>query len=116
MTKLLSLSVAIVLFATSCKEETSQASAPAPAPTTPAVAAALAGAKTHEVACATCIYKMTGVEGCVLATKIDDKTYLVTGVEMPGHESGLCDGAHQAELVGELQGDRFVATAFALKP
>lgn len=115
MIKLLSLSVAVVLFATSCKDDT-QASAPAPAPTVPAVAASLAGAKTHEVACATCIYKMSGAEGCILATKIDDKTYLVTGVEMPGHESGLCDGARQAELVGELQGDKFVATAFALKP
>ncbi len=65
-----------------------------------------------EAACASCIYKMEGVEDCELAVKIDGTTYLVSGVDLDAHESGLCDAAKQAVISGEIDGDRFVATSF----
>ncbi len=65
-----------------------------------------------ESACASCIYKMEGVEDCELAVKIDGKPYLVSGVEVDAHESGLCDAAKSAVISGKIDGDRFVATSF----
>ncbi len=73
-------------------------------------------ARTLEVGCATCVYDMAGVEGCLLAVKLEGEPYLVSGVEMPGHESGLCDHSRTAKLTGELEGERFVATTFELPP
>ncbi len=65
-----------------------------------------------EAACASCIYKMEGVEDCELAVMIDGKPYLVSGVEVDAHESGLCDAAKSAVISGKIDGDRFVATSF----
>ncbi len=68
--------------------------------------------QTVEAACASCIYEMEGVEDCELAVKIDGKPYLVSGVDVDAHESGLCDAAKSAAISGEIDGDRFVATSF----
>lgn len=89
--------------------------APAPA-FPPAVVAAAAGARELEAGCAGCVYHMDGAEGCQLAVLVDGKHYYVSGVDMPGHESGLCDGPQRALVLGKVDGDRFVATAFAMKP
>lgn len=73
-------------------------------------------AQTLEVGCAGCVFNMPGADGCQLAVKIGDKIHLVSGVEMPGHESGLCDHSRMASVNGQLDGERFVATALELKP
>jgi hypothetical protein len=75
-----------------------------------------ANAQTLEMGCAGCVFSMPGAEGCQLAVKIGDKIHLVSGVEMPGHETGLCDHSRMAAVDGRLDGERFVATAFELKP
>ena len=72
-------------------------------------------ARTVAVACASCIYEMSGVSGCKLAAKIDGKPVLVTGVELDAHSSGLCSGAKEATVHGELRDQKFVATRIALK-
>ncbi len=113
MFKVLSLAASTAFLVASCSHErdshphlsTDSPSAPVPA-----------AAQTLEVGCAGCVFGMPGAEGCQLAVKVDGKSYLVTGVEMPGHESGLCDHSRMAELTGRLEGERFVATNLSLKP
>jgi len=68
-----------------------------------------------EAGCAGCIFNMEGAEGCELAVKIDDKPYLVSGIEVDTHGSGMCDSALKATVSGKVQGDKFVATEFELK-
>lgn len=65
-----------------------------------------------EAACASCIYKMEGVEDCELAVKIDGKTYLVSGVEVDAHESGLCEAPKPAVISGKIEDGQFTATSF----
>jgi len=105
---------ASILFAILCPgfAACGEKTATAPAATT----AAAPASQTLEVGCAGCVFHMPGAEGCQLAVKVDGQPYLVSGVEMPGHETGLCDRSRQADLKGKLEGDRFVATSFALKP
>ncbi len=74
-----------------------------------------------EAGCATCIFDMPGVSGCQLAVKIDDKFYLVAGSDIDAHgdahaPSGLCMTARKAKTTGRIEGNRFVATSFALQP
>lgn len=66
--------------------------------------------------CATCVYGMEGIEGCVLAVLVDGRPLLVTGVPIPGHETGICDREIRAQVAGRREGDRFVATSFAAQP
>jgi hypothetical protein len=77
---------------------------------------AVAGAKTVQAGCGMCIFKMDGVKSCQLAVKVDGKPYLVTGSDVNAHEAGLCDKAIDAEVVGDVEGDKFAVTAFTLKP
>ena len=79
-------------------------------------AAAAAPCTRATTGCGSCVFGMEGVEDCVLAVRIDGKAYLVSGVEMPGHESGLCDHSRMASFDGKLDGDTFVARSFTLKP
>ncbi len=79
------------------------------------VEAKAVSAQVVEAACASCIYKMDGVEDCELAVKIDGTPYLVSGIEFDTHEAGLCEAAQSAEIRGEIEGDRFVATGFELE-
>ncbi len=74
-----------------------------------------------EAGCATCIFDMPGVDGCPLAVKIDDEFYLVVGSDIDAHgdahaPSGLCMTARKAKTTGRIEGDKFVATSFALQP
>lgn len=76
---------------------------------------------TVEAGCATCIFDMPGATGCVLAVKIDGTAYLVTGNDIDDHgdahaADGLCNRSRNAVVEGRIDGDRFVATCFALKP
>jgi len=75
-----------------------------------------AAARTVEAGCASCIFNMEGVSGCKLAVKIDGKPYLVTGADVDAHGAGLCSSAKKAKVVGEIEGDKFVATSFELQP
>jgi len=68
-----------------------------------------------EAGCAGCIFKMEGAEGCELAVKINGKPYLVSGVDVDTHDSGMCESSLQAILSGEVKGDEFVATKFELR-
>ena len=79
------------------------------------------GERTIEAGCAKCIYKMKGVSDCKLAVRIDNKPYLVTGSEIDDHgdahaPDGLCQVARAAVALGGIEGDRFVAKKFRLKP
>ena len=79
------------------------------------------GVRIVEAACATCIYDMQGVKGCKLAVKIDGKAYLVTGTEIDDHgdahgPAGLCVTARKAVVTGKIEGEKFVATNFELRP
>lgn len=74
-----------------------------------------------EAACGQCKFGMTGKSGCDLAVKIDNKTYFVDGTTMNEHGNahaadGMCSAVRKAEAVGEIKGDRFVATSFKLLP
>ena len=73
-------------------------------------------ARTVEAGCATCIFNMEGVKGCKLAVRIDGKPYLVTGADVDAHGAGLCSSAKEAKVVGQIEGDKFVATSFELQP
>ncbi len=89
------------------------------APTAAAPAAgslAVGNTQTYEVACASCVYGMPGVQGCKLAAKIDGKPVLVTGVPAPGHDSGICEHAVHADMTGKMEGDHFLAASCVLKP
>lgn len=79
------------------------------------------GSRIVEAGCATCIFDMPDVEGCRLAVKIDDKFYLVAGSDIDAHgdahaPSGLCMTGRKAKTTGRIEGDKFVATSFALQP
>ncbi len=75
-----------------------------------------AAARTVEAGCATCIFNMEGVRGCKLAVRIDGEPYLVTGADVDAHGAGLCSSAKEAKVVGQIEGDKFVATSFELQP
>lgn len=66
-----------------------------------------------EVACGSCVYKMTGVEGCDIAVKIDGKQYLVTGANVDAHQ--FCAASKQALVSGRIEGNKFIATKFEVK-
>lgn len=104
------------LLIAACGEKSSKAAPSVSATPTGTSVASAAGFQTLEAGCAGCVFHMPGAEGCQLAVKIDGKPYLVTGFEMPGHESGLCDRSRMAEIKGQVEGDQFVAKSFALKP
>ena len=67
-----------------------------------------------EVACATCIYDIQGVTGCVTAVKIGGTPYLLAGAELDAHNSGLCDSAKHAHVHGKVQDGKFVASSIKL--
>ncbi len=73
-------------------------------------------ARTVEAGCATCIFNMEGVRGCKLAVRIDGKPHLVSGADVDAHGAGLCSSAKEAKVVGQIEGDKFVATSFELQP
>lgn len=79
--------------------------------------ASLDGSAAVEVACGSCIYGMDGIEECVLAAKVKDKEYLVTGIEFDTHGAGLCmesETARTANIVGMVHEHGIVATSVKL--
>ncbi len=116
ITLLLMIALAITVVPACKKKAARRETDEAPAPVLVA-----ASERTVEAGCATCIFDMEGVAGCKLAVKIDGKAYLVTGSDIDDHgdahdQTGLCNSAREALVVGEIEGDRFAATSFKLKP
>ena len=71
--------------------------------------------QTVEAGCASCTYKMAGVEGCKLAVKIADKPYLVSEADVDAHSAGLCQAPKQAKVTGAIVRGKFVAAGFELQ-
>lgn len=103
------LSIVILLLG-GCSEE----STPVPQATNVVTADANAE-QSVEIGCASCIYKIDGVEGCVAAVKIGSQPLLVQGTQIDAHALGLCTQAKQALVVGNVEGDKFVASKINLQ-
>lgn len=58
-----------------------------------------------EAGCGLCTYDMAEAMGCVLAVKVNDKPYLVTGTDVNAHKAGLCDATRTAKLTGAIAED-----------
>lgn len=75
--------------------------------------------QTVEASCGMCMFGME-TEGCELAVKIDDKTYIVEGGEKyqgDAHaEDGICNVIRKAKVSGEVTEGRFVASSFEMLP
>lgn len=73
-----------------------------------------------EVSCGQCQFGMKA-NGCDLAVRLDGKTYFLDGTKIDEHgdahaEDGFCNAVRQAEVIGEVKDERFVATYFKLLP
>jgi len=73
-----------------------------------------------DASCGQCKFGMKG-GGCTLAVKIDGKPYFVEGTKIDQHgdahaADGFCSAVRQAEVTGEVVGDKFKATSFKLLP
>ena len=104
--------VVLVVLGSGCKSTQRAADARRPVAST---------TQKVEAGCATCVFDMKDVTGCKLAAKIDGVAYLVTGSNIDDHgdahaADGLCLIAKPAEVQGKIEGDRFVATMFQLRP
>ena len=78
-------------------------------------------AQIVEASCGQCQFGMKGKGGCDLAVRIDGKSYFIDGTDIHKHgdahaEDGFCSAIRKAEVVGEIKGDRFVASSFKLLP
>ena len=74
--------------------------------------------QTVEASCGICQFSMEGTS-CDLAVRIDGKSYYVEGAKMNDHgdahsDHGMCNEVRQAEVIGEIVGDKFIATSFKL--
>lgn len=81
--------------------------------TTPAMG--MISNKSAEVGCGKCSYNMTDAKGCVLATKIDGKTYQVTGSDVNCHQFCGSKGPKPAVVSGKIVDGKFVATDIEMK-
>lgn len=77
-------------------------------------------AKVVDAACGQCQFKMEG-KGCTLAVMLDGKPYFVEGVALDQQgdahaHDGMCNAVRQAEVQGDIVGDKFKATSFKLLP
>ena len=71
-----------------------------------------------EASCGQCQFKMIG-KGCTLAVRIDGKSYFVEKADIDefgdAHsKEGFCNAIRKAKVQGEVVGDKFVASYFAL--
>ena len=75
-----------------------------------------------EAGCGQCLLGLkTEKKGCDLAVRIDGKSYFVDGFKMDDFgdahaKDGMCNATRQAEVVGEIKNDRYVASSFKLVP
>ncbi len=94
-----------------CTQDTRVAQYPVAAP----VMAASFSDRTIVVGCATCIYGMSGIQGCTLAASIDGEPMLMTGVDVDLHAHALCSVAREAVVTGTMEGDGLVASTIDLE-
>lgn len=73
--------------------------------------------------CATCIFNMKGVTGCVLAVEIDGQHYLVkgkdSGIDDHGDahaDDGFCNASRKVTATGEIKDGIFVSKKLKLLP
>jgi len=67
-----------------------------------------------ELACAGCVYKMSGAKGCELAAKVDGKNYMLKGNHgLDAHE--FCSTAKKAVVTGKIEGNTLNATEVKIK-
>lgn len=71
-----------------------------------------------EASCGECKFGMKG-NSCDLAVRIDGKSYFVDGTTIHDHgdahsDQGFCNAIRKASVMGEIKGNRFVATSFTL--
>ena len=77
---------------------------------------ALTNAVTAELACAGCIYKMEGAQGCQPAIKLSGgEPMMLKGIEVDAHGLGLCSAASEATVQGDVKDGVFIASAVKLK-
>ncbi|MEQ8768069.1 MAG: DUF6370 family protein [Planctomycetota bacterium] len=60
-------------------------------------------------------------DGCELAVRMLETTYLVDGSSIDDHgdahaDDGLCNAVRQAEVAGRVEDGRFIATSFQVLP
>ena len=77
--------------------------------------------RTAEVACGGCMFAMEEGNGCDLAIRIDGRAYPVEGASIDdfgdAHAAdGMCNMIRTADVVGRVEGDRFVAESIVLRP
>lgn len=73
--------------------------------------------QTVDAACAMCQFKMKTDKGCAMAVKIDNKVYLVEGIDKKEfgemHSAdGYCKIMKKALVSGEIKKGKFYATTF----
>lgn len=73
--------------------------------------------QTVDAACAMCQFKMKTDIGCAMAVKIDNKVYLVEGIDKKEfgemHSAdGYCKIMKKALVSGEIKKGKFYATTF----
>ena len=74
-----------------------------------------------EASCGQCQFGMKDKKGCDLAVRIDGKSYFVDGTDIHKHgdahaEDGFCSAVRNAEVVGEVKDNKFIASSFKLLP
>ena len=74
-----------------------------------------------EASCGQCQFGMKDKKGCDLAVRIDGKSYFVEGTKLDSHgdahaKDGFCSTIRKAEVVGEIKGNKFIASSFKLLP
>lgn len=69
-----------------------------------------------ELGCGSCMYSMEGVRGCKTAVKIGEGSYLLKGIDIDAHATGLCNGTQPARVAGEIRDGAFVASIVILEP
>lgn len=73
-----------------------------------------------EVSCGQCQFDLTSQKGCDLAIKIDGKAFFVDGAHIDdfgdAHDkkTGFCEVIRKANVVGEVENNRFKATSIKL--
>lgn len=73
--------------------------------------------QTVELSCGQCQFGLTSEDGCDLAVRMDDKAYFVDGADIDdfgdAHDKGkgFCEVVRKAEVIGQLEGDRFKVTS-----